>query len=84
MAPRCATSSNPGAVLEITATLEHEGSGYAVTRARIASDGKKVADCQLKLRTIPFDQVPLSGIVRKRAEEVGLLTAMAKATGDRQ
>ncbi|MDZ7601575.1 MAG: 3-hydroxyacyl-ACP dehydratase FabZ family protein [Hoeflea sp.] len=74
----------PGSVLEITATLEHEGSGYAVAKARIASGGKKVADCQLKLRTLPFDQVPLADIVRKRAAEVGLLTAMAKAAGDRQ
>ncbi|MDP2120500.1 MAG: 3-hydroxyacyl-ACP dehydratase FabZ family protein [Hoeflea sp.] len=74
----------PGSVLEITATLEHEGSGYAVAKARISSGGKKVADCQLKLRTLPFDQVPLADIVRKRAAEVGLLTAMAKAAGDRQ
>lgn len=74
----------PGAELEISATLEHEGSGYAVTKARITSGGKKVADCQLKLRTIPFDQVPLADVVRKRAEDVGLLTAMANTTGDRQ
>ena len=74
----------PGAALEITAELEHEGSGYAVARAKISSGGKKVADCQLKLRTVAFDQVPLAGIVRKRAGEVGLLTAMAKAEGDRR
>jgi 3-hydroxyacyl-[acyl-carrier-protein] dehydratase len=29
------------AKLDISATLEHEGSGYAVTKARISSDGKK-------------------------------------------
>lgn len=74
----------PGADLEITATLEHEGSGYAVTRGKITSDGKKVADCQIKLRTLAFDQTPLAGVVRQRAEEVGLLAAMAKAAGDRQ
>tara|TARA_R110002020_G_scaffold200364_4_gene402585 strand:- start:6264 stop:6749 length:486 start_codon:yes stop_codon:yes gene_type:complete len=72
----------PGSALEITATLEHEGSGYAVAKARITSGGKKVADCQLKLRTLPFDQVPLAAVVRKRADEVGLLAAMAKATGE--
>ena len=74
----------PGTALEITATLEHEGSGYAVTKAKITSGGKKVADCQLKLRTVPFDQVPLAETVRTRAGEVGLLSAMANATGDRQ
>lgn len=74
----------PGTPLEITAVLEHEGSGYVVTKAKITSGGKKVADCQLKLKTVPFDQVPLAEIVRARAEEVGLVAAMAKLAGDRQ
>jgi 3-hydroxyacyl-[acyl-carrier-protein] dehydratase len=67
----------PSAELEIEALLEHEGSGFAVTKAKISSGGKKICDAQLKLRTIPFDQVPLGDIVRKRAEELGLMAAMA-------
>lgn len=74
----------PETQLEITATLEHEGSGYAVTKARITSGGKKVADSQLKFRTVAFDQVPLADIVRGRAEDVGLVTAMAQFAGGRQ
>ncbi|RWX78367.1 beta-hydroxyacyl-ACP dehydratase [Neorhizobium lilium] len=66
----------PDAVLDIEAFLEHDGSGYAVTKAKISSDGKKICDAQLKLRTMPFSEVPLAPIVRKRAEEVGLLAAM--------
>ncbi len=38
---------------------------FAVTKAKITSAGKKVCDAQLKLRTMPFDQVPLGDIVRK-------------------
>ena len=71
------TFVEPSAELEIEAFLEHEGSGFAVTKAKIASGGKKICDAQLKLRTMPFDQVPLGAIVRKRAEEVGLVAAMA-------
>lgn len=71
------TFVEPDAVLDIEAFLEHEGSGYAVTKAKISSAGKKVCDAQLKLRTMPFDQVPLADIVRKRAEEVGLMDALA-------
>lgn len=67
----------PDAVLDIEAFLEHEGSGYAVTKAKIISGGKKVCDAQLKLRTMPFNEVPLADIVRKRAEEVGLMDALA-------
>ena len=71
------TFVEPGAVLNIEAELEHDGSGFAVTKAKITSAGKKVCDGQLKLRTMPFSEVPLAPIVRKRAEEVGLMAAMA-------
>ena len=69
----------PGAVLEIEAHLEHDGSGFAVTKAKISSAGKKICDAQLKLRTMPFSEVPLADIVRKRAEEIGLMDAIAAA-----
>ena len=71
------TFVEPNAVLDIEADLEHEGSGYAVTKARITSAGKKVCDAQLKLRTVPFAEVPLGDIVRNRAREIGLDEAIA-------
>ncbi|MDK1388276.1 3-hydroxyacyl-ACP dehydratase FabZ family protein [Sinorhizobium sp. 8-89] len=71
------TFVEPSTELEIEALLEHEGSGFAVTKAKITSGGKKVCDAQLKLRTMPFDQVPLGDIVRRRAEELGLMAATA-------
>lgn len=67
----------PDAVLDIEAVLEHDGSGFAVTKAKITSDGKKICDAQLKLRTMPFSEVPLADIVRRRAGEVGLTDALA-------
>ncbi|MGF9691592.1 3-hydroxyacyl-ACP dehydratase FabZ family protein [Rhizobium sp. 0TCS1.26] len=71
------TFVEPDAVLDIEVFLEHEGSGYAVTKAKITVAGKRVCDAQLKLRTMPFDEVPLADVVRKRAEEVGLMDALA-------
>lgn len=71
------TFVEPGAVLDIEAVLEHDGSGFAVTKAKITCEGKKVCDAQLKLRTMPFSEIPLAPIVRKRAEEVGLMAAIA-------
>lgn len=70
----------PETELEIEAHLEHDGSGFAVTKAKITAASGKICDAQLKLRTVPFDKVPIGDIVRKRAEEVGLLRAMAGAT----
>jgi len=74
------TFVEPEAVLDIEAFLEHDGSGFAVVKAKITSSGKKICDAQLKLRTIPFDQVPLGPIVKKRAVEVGLMDALAPST----
>lgn len=71
----------PEAVLDIEAFLEHDGSGFAVTKAKITSAGKKVCDAQLKLRTMPFEEVPLADIVRKRAAEIGLMDAIAAHAG---
>jgi hypothetical protein len=65
MAPRCASFVEPEAVLDIEAFLEHEGSGYAVTKAKITSNGKKVCDAQLKLRT---DAVCRGAACRYRAQ----------------
>jgi 3-hydroxyacyl-[acyl-carrier-protein] dehydratase len=67
----------PEAVLDIDVDLEHEGSGFVVTKARIAIAGRKVCDAQLKLRTVPFSEVPLADIVRKKAQDVGLIDAIA-------
>jgi 3-hydroxyacyl-[acyl-carrier-protein] dehydratase len=71
------TFVEPEAELEIEAHLEHDGSGFAVTKAKITVAGKKVCDAQLKLRTMPFNEVPLADVVRKRAGEVGLFDAIA-------
>ena len=62
----------PETEMIVEAELLHEGSGFAVTKGKITSAGKTLADCQLKYRTIPFDQTPLADVIRKRASEIGL------------
>ncbi|MGO7457881.1 beta-hydroxyacyl-ACP dehydratase, partial [Rhizobium ruizarguesonis] len=66
---------------EIEAGREHDGSGCAVTKAKITSGGKKVGEAQLKLRTMPFSEVPRGDIVKKRAGEIGFLEAIAAQGG---
>ena len=73
----------PNAVLDIEATLEHEGSGFAVTKAKIASQGKPIASAQLKFRTMSFEDNELAPIVKRRAEEVGLFAAIAGQVAER-
>ena len=80
------TFIEPKTVLDIAADLEHEGSGFAVTKARISSAGKKVCDAQLKFRTVAFDAEGepdtsgLADLIRARAAEVGLNEALSAGT----
>jgi 3-hydroxyacyl-[acyl-carrier-protein] dehydratase len=44
----------PGQTLTLTASLVHEGSGFAITKAAIEADGKPVADSEITFRTMAF------------------------------
>ena len=70
------TFVEPSVELDIEAALEHEGSGYAVTSARISRDGRKICDAQLKLKLTPFSDSGLRDVVRTRAEALGLMAAL--------
>ncbi len=62
----------PGAVLDVWGELEHEGSGYAVTRGRVERDGKTVAEAELRFRTMPFPSDALRDQMRDHARRIGL------------
>ena len=62
----------PGAALTVTAKLEPDGSGYAVTKAAIAHEGKALCDAELRFRTMPFPD-GLDAPMRERARTLGLL-----------
>ena len=62
----------PGAALDITASLEHDGSGYAVTKAAIRHEGEALCDAELRFRTMPFP-AGLDAPMRERARKIGLL-----------
>ncbi|MBX9930568.1 MAG: beta-hydroxyacyl-ACP dehydratase [Methylobacterium sp.] len=62
----------PEASLTVEASLEHDGSGYAVTKAAIRNGTKLVADSELRFRTMPFPD-SLAAPMRERAQAIGLL-----------
>jgi len=62
----------PETRLEVTAKLEHDGSGYAVTKAAIAVAGKRICDAELVFRTLPFPAPELEAAMRAQAERIGL------------
>ncbi len=61
----------PGDALRVTAELTHEGSGYVATRAAISVAGRKVADAELRFRTVPFPP-GLDARMRREAARIGL------------
>jgi len=60
----------PRTELEISAEIEHEGSGYAVTRAQIKSGGKRIANAQLTYTVMPFPTPDLQDLIRKQVAEM--------------
>jgi 3-hydroxyacyl-[acyl-carrier-protein] dehydratase len=68
---RFRTFVGPGAELVIETQLEHEGSGYAVTKSKIAVDGKPICDAGLRFKTMPFPD-GLNAPMRERARQIGL------------
>jgi 3-hydroxyacyl-[acyl-carrier-protein] dehydratase len=62
----------PGAALLVSATLEHDGSGYSVTAGRVEENGKVVAEAAIMLRSLPFPTPELKRTLRQFADRVGL------------
>jgi 3-hydroxyacyl-[acyl-carrier-protein] dehydratase len=73
---RFRTFVGPGTILSITAQLEHEGSGYAVTKAKIAVEGKPICDAELRFKTMPFP-AGLDDQMRAQARRIGLIAEAA-------
>ena len=66
------TFVDPETVLDIEARLEHDGSGYAVTKASIKSDGKKICDAELTFKTMNFPNEEFAGMIADRAKQLGV------------
>src|SRR4249920_1076782 len=61
----------PGQKLSVKAFLIHEGSGYAITQANIALDGKSICDATLTLRVLDFPNDEMKLRMRDAAARVG-------------
>ncbi len=61
----------PGQLLEITANVLHEGSGFAMTRASIKVNGKLTCESELTLRIMPFPDPRLRAKMEELAARIG-------------
>jgi 3-hydroxyacyl-[acyl-carrier-protein] dehydratase len=61
----------PGDLATIEANLSHEGSGFAVTEAKLRVGGKLRANSTLTFTLIPFPNSDMRGFMDSVAERVG-------------
>jgi 3-hydroxyacyl-[acyl-carrier-protein] dehydratase len=61
----------PGDVMSIEASVAHEGSGYAMTEAKIRVGGKLRANSTLTFTLIPFPNSDMRGYMDTMAERIG-------------
>jgi 3-hydroxyacyl-[acyl-carrier-protein] dehydratase len=66
------TFVTPGQKLSITAHLVHDGSGYAMTSAKIKCAGKLICDATLTLRVLDFPNAEMARQMRETAGRIGL------------
>ena len=60
----------PNTELDIKAEIEHEGSGFAVTRAEIRSGGKRIANAQLTYTIMPFPSDMLQDMIKAQVADM--------------
>ena len=73
------TFVEPETALDVTATMEHDGSGFAMTRGAIRSNGKRICEAALTFRITDFPTETLGDLVRARAREVNVPTRFLAA-----
>jgi 3-hydroxyacyl-[acyl-carrier-protein] dehydratase len=61
----------PGDLISIEASVTHEGSGYAMTEAKIRVGGKLRANSTLTFTLIPFPNADMRGYMDAVAKRVG-------------
>ena len=61
----------PGDLMTLEASVAHEGSGYAMTEAKIRVDGKLRANSTLTFTLIPFPNSDMRGYMNAVAARVG-------------
>jgi len=68
------TFVTPGQKVSVNASLVHDGSGYAITKASVELDRKSICDAVITLRIMDFPNREMRDKMRETAALVGLPT----------
>jgi 3-hydroxyacyl-[acyl-carrier-protein] dehydratase len=72
---------NPGDTLSIVATVVHEGSGYAITEAKIRVNGELRSNATITFGVVAFPNPELRRHMYTMAERIGFPQSAISATG---
>jgi 3-hydroxyacyl-[acyl-carrier-protein] dehydratase len=75
------TFVEPGQRLTVSAILDHDGSGYAMTDANITCEGKPICSASLTFRVLQFPNDEMNRQMRETAKRIGLPNSEALANG---
>jgi 3-hydroxyacyl-[acyl-carrier-protein] dehydratase len=64
------TFVTPGQVLNVSAKLVHDGSGFAITKAEVKCEGKLICNAELTFRLVEFPNPSFRASMEKVAAEV--------------
>lgn len=67
----------PGAVIHSICERIHDGSGFCMTRNKILSDGKLVADAELTMMVMDFPNKEIEDLIQDRARQHGVAMGLA-------
>jgi 3-hydroxyacyl-[acyl-carrier-protein] dehydratase len=62
---------NPGDLLQVEASIVHEGSGYAITAAKVRVGGELRCNATITFGVVPFPNPDLRGHMEKMAKRIG-------------
>jgi 3-hydroxyacyl-[acyl-carrier-protein] dehydratase len=62
----------PGEMLKVEASVVHEGSGFALTAAKVSVGGELRCNARIMFRHVPFPNADLRGYMELMAKRVGL------------
>lgn len=71
------TFVEPGSLLDVEAAIEHDGSGFAVTKAEIRKAGTRVCNAQLTFKILAFPAPELEAMMREQARTIGIAAEAA-------
>jgi 3-hydroxyacyl-[acyl-carrier-protein] dehydratase len=72
---------NPGDLLKIDASVVHEGSGYAITAAKIRVNGELRCNATITFGVVPFPHPDLRSHMDAEAKRIGFPLQVISTTG---